>query len=184
MGEISAALEQVFTRYRADVRSVSGVYRAVYEGDPEFDSVRREVDAFAKAEGRRPRMLVVKLGQDGHDRGMKVIATAFADLGFDVDVGPLFQVPAEAARQAIENDVHVIGVSSQAAGHKVLVPQLVEELRGAGRGLDRGRGGRHRAAEGLRLPARARASAAIFGPGTAVPKAARDVLQVIRARRR
>ena len=184
VGEISAALEQVFTRYRADVRSVSGVYRAVYEGDPEFDSVRREVEAFARAEGRRPRMLVVKLGQDGHDRGMKVIATAFADLGFDVDVGPLFQMPAEAARQAIENDVHVIGVSSQAAGHKVLVPQLVEELRGAGRRQHRGGGGRHRPAQGLRLPARARGGARSSGPAPRCRSAAREVLQVIRARRR
>jgi methylmalonyl-CoA mutase len=183
VGEISAALEQVFTRYRADVRSVSGVYRAVYEGDPEFDSVRREVDAFAKTEGRRPRMLVVKLGQDGHDRGMKVIATAFADLGFDVDVGPLFQVPAEAARQAIENDVHVIGVSSQAAGHKVLVPQLIDELAAQGAASIAVVVG------GIVPPKdyaflRERGVAAIFGPGTAVPKAARDVLQVIRARRR
>ncbi len=183
VGEISAALEQVFTRYRADVRSVSGVYRAVYEGDPEFDGVRREVEAFAKAEGRRPRMLVVKLGQDGHDRGMKVIATAFADLGFDVVVGPLFQVPAEAARQAIENDVHVIGVSSQAAGHKVLVPQLVEELAAQG-------GSSIAVVVGGIVPPkdyaflRERGVDAIFGPGTAVPQASREVLQVIRDRRR
>ena len=183
VGEISTALEQVFTRYRADVRSVSGVYRAVYEGDPEFESVRRDVEAFARAEGRRPRMLVVKLGQDGHDRGMKVIATAFADLGFDVDIGPLFQVPAEAARQALENDVHVIGVSSQAAGHKVLVPQLVAEL------AAQGAGNIAVVVGGIVPPKdyaflREHGVAAIFGPGTAVPKAARDVLQVIRAHRR
>jgi methylmalonyl-CoA mutase len=183
VGEISAALEQVFTRYRADVRSVSGVYRAVYEGDPEFETVRREVDDFARAEGRRPRMLVVKLGQDGHDRGMKVIATAFADLGFDVDVGPLFQVPAEAARQAIENDVHVVGVSSQAAGHKVLVPQLVDELAAQGAGSIAVVVG------GIVPPKdyaylRERGVAAIFGPGSNVPAAAREVLRVIRARRR
>ncbi|MDP7573107.1 MAG: methylmalonyl-CoA mutase family protein, partial [Myxococcota bacterium] len=110
VGEISDALEKVYTRYRADVQTVSGVYRGVYEGDDEYDSVVRDVEAFATEAGRRPRLLVVKLGQDGHDRGMKVIATAFADLGFDVDVGPLFQLPAEAARQAIENDVHVVGV--------------------------------------------------------------------------
>jgi methylmalonyl-CoA mutase len=182
VGEISAALEQVFTRYRADVRSVSGVYRAVYEGDPEFEAVRREVEAFAKQRGRRPRMLVVKLGQDGHDRGMKVIATAFADLGFDVDVGALFQVPAEAARQAIENDVHVVGVSSQAAGHKVLVPQLVEELRKQG-------ATNIAVVVGGIVPPKDYAFLsehgvdAIFGPGTAVPSAARDVLRVIRARR-
>jgi methylmalonyl-CoA mutase len=183
VGEISSALEEVFTRYRADVRSVSGVYRAVYEGDPEFDSVRREVEEFGRSEGRRPRMLVVKLGQDGHDRGMKVIATAFADLGFDVDVGPLFQLPAEAARQAIENDVHVVGVSSQAAGHKVLVPQLVKELAAQG-------GGNIAVVVGGIVPPkdydflRERGVGAIFGPGTAVPGAAREVLKVIRARRR
>ncbi len=183
VGEISSALEEVFTRYRADVRSVSGVYRAVYEGDPEFESVRREVEEFSRVEGRRPRMLVVKLGQDGHDRGMKVIATAFADLGFDVDVGPLFQVPAEAARQAIENDVHVVGVSSQAAGHKVLVPQLVEALSAQG-------AGNIAVVVGGIVPPkdyaflREHGVGAIFGPGTAVPRAAREVLQVIRARRR
>src|SRR5207342_2745385 len=102
-----------------------------YQGDEDFTAVSREVAAFAQAEGRQPRMLVVKLGQDGHDRGMKIIATAFADLGFDVDVGPLFQTPEESARQAVENDVHVVGVSSQAAGHKTLVPQLIQALRDA-----------------------------------------------------
>jgi len=181
VGEISDALERVFTRYRADVQSVSGVYRGVFEGDDEFDSVLAEVEAFAAAEGRRPRMLVVKLGQDGHDRGMKVIATAFADLGFDVDVGPLFQLPAEAARMAVDNDVHVIGVSSQAAGHKTLVPELVRELEK----LDA-----HNVAVvvgGIIPPKdyeflKSRGVAAIFGPGTAVPQAAREVLQVIRAR--
>src|SRR5258708_4842244 len=125
VGEISDALEKVFTRHRAGIRSVSGVYGSAYQGDEGFARIRREVAAFAQEEGRRPRMLVVRLGQDGHDRGAKVIATAFADIGFDVDFGPLFQTPGEAARQAIENDVHVIGVSSQAAGHKTLVPQLL-----------------------------------------------------------
>jgi len=180
VGEISLALEHEFTRYRADVRSVSGVYSSIYRGDPEFDSVLGEVVEFGKAEGRRPRMLVVKLGQDGHDRGMKVIATAFADLGFDVDVGPLFQIPSEAARMAIENDVHVIGVSSQAAGHKTLVPQLLEELRK--------QGARHIAVVvgGIIPPRdyemlRECGVAAIFGPGTAVPVAAREVLRVIRS---
>ncbi|MDD3448224.1 MAG: methylmalonyl-CoA mutase, partial [Gammaproteobacteria bacterium] len=132
VGEISDALEKVFTRHRAVVRSISGVYGSAYEGDEGFMKIKQEVEAFAAAEGRRPRMLVVKLGQDGHDRGAKVIATAFADIGFDVDVGPLFQTPEEAARQAIENDVHVVGVSSQAAGHKTLVPQLIEALRAGG----------------------------------------------------
>jgi methylmalonyl-CoA mutase len=180
VGEISEALEQVFTRYRADVHSVSGVYRGVWEGDEEFDAIVKEVEDFAAREGRRPRMLVVKLGQDGHDRGMKVIATAFADLGFDVDVGPLFQVPAEAARQAVENDVHVVGVSSQAAGHKSLVPQLVEELRRQG-------AGNVAVVVGGIIPPRdyaflrEKGVAAIFGPGTPVPKAAREVLRVLRA---
>jgi methylmalonyl-CoA mutase len=182
VGEISDALEKEFTRYRADVRSVSGVYSSVYQGDEEFDSVLREVVEFAEVEGRRPRMLVVKLGQDGHDRGMKVIATAFADLGFDVDIGPLFQTPAEAARMAVENDVHVIGVSSQAAGHKTLVPQLVKELE------EHGVSGIAVVVGGVIPPKdyehlRAHGVAAIFGPGTPVPKAAREVLQVIRARR-
>ena len=182
VGEISDALERVYTRHRAEIRSVSGVYRSVYQGDEEFESIRNDVQAFAKEEGRQPRMLVVKLGQDGHDRGMKVIATAFADLGFDVDVGPLFQTPEEAARQAIENDVHAVGVSSQAGGHATLVPQLIEALGSAG------------AKEiavivGGVIPPRdydelrSKGAAAIFGPGTAIPKAAREVLAAIRARR-
>jgi methylmalonyl-CoA mutase cobalamin-binding subunit len=125
---MSDAMEEVFGRHKAEIRSISGVYGAAYEGDEDFAAILADVDAFAEAEGRRPRMLVVKMGQDGHDRGAKVIATAFADLGFDVDVGPLFQTPAEVARDAVENDVHVVGVSSQAAGHKTLVPQLIDEL--------------------------------------------------------
>jgi methylmalonyl-CoA mutase len=182
VGEISETLEQVFTRHRAEIRSVSGVYGAVYQGDEEFEAVRREVEEFAKAEGRRPRILVVKLGQDGHDRGMKVIATAFADLGFDVDVGPLFQMPEEAARQAIENDVHVVGVSSQAAGHKTLVPQLVAALR------QQGANDVVVVVGGVIPPKdyaylKEHGAAAVFGPGTPVPKAAREVLQAVRARR-
>jgi methylmalonyl-CoA mutase len=181
VGEISSALESVYTRHRADVRAVSGVYAASYQGDEGFQALTRDVAKFAEREGRRPRMLVVKLGQDGHDRGMKVIATAFADLGFDVDVGPLFQTPEEAARQAIENDVHVIGVSSQAAGHRTLVPELVKALRAQG-------------ADGIAVVVggiipprdydflRQSGVAAVFGPGTAIPKAARQVLDVIRAR--
>ncbi|MGH6887246.1 MAG: methylmalonyl-CoA mutase, partial [Geminicoccales bacterium] len=129
VGEISDALEQVYTRHRAVIRSVAGVYGAAYDGDEGFERICQEVDAFGEEEGRRPRLLVVKLGQDGHDRGARVIATAFADIGFDVDIGPLFQTPEEAARQAVENDVHVVGVSSQAAGHRTLVPRLVEALR-------------------------------------------------------
>jgi methylmalonyl-CoA mutase len=182
LGEISFALEKVYTRHRAEVRSVSGVYGGSYRGDDEFEAAQREVEAFAAQEGRRPRMLVVKLGQDGHDRGLKVIATAFADLGFDVDVGPLFQTPEEAAQQALDADVHVVGVSSQAAGHRTLVPELVEALRRKG------------APEiavvvgGIVPPRdypflREHGVAAVFGPGTAIPKAAREVLQVVRNRR-
>jgi methylmalonyl-CoA mutase len=183
VGEISAAMEKVFTRHRAEIRSVSGVYGGAYQGDEDFETVRREVAAFAEEEGRRPRMLVVKLGQDGHDRGLKVIATAFADLGFDVDVGPLFQTPEEAAQQAVDADVHVVGVSSQAAGHRTLVPELVAALHQKG-------AEEIAVVVGGIIPARDYAFlreqgvAAIFGPGTPVPKAARDVLQVLRARRR
>jgi len=182
VGEISAALEQVFTRHRATIRSVSGVYGALYEGDEGYRRIQREVEAFARAEGRRPRMLVVKLGQDGHDRGAKVIATAFADIGFDVDVGPLFQTPEEAARQAIENDVHVVGVSSQAAGHRTLVPQLVAALRqqGADEILV--------VCGGVIPPQdydflKAAGVAAIYGPGTNIPLAASEILRLIEKKR-
>ncbi|EWY40203.1 methylmalonyl-CoA mutase [Skermanella stibiiresistens SB22] len=178
VGEISDALEAVFTRHRAVIRSVSGVYGAAYEGDAGFASIQTEVKDFAEKEGRRPRMLVVKMGQDGHDRGAKVIATAFADIGFDVDVGPLFQTPDEAARQAIENDVHVIGVSSQAAGHKTLVPSLIEELRKAGSddivvvcgGVIPPQDYDFLLKSGV---------AAIYGPGTNIPKAAHEILGII-----
>jgi methylmalonyl-CoA mutase len=183
VGEISDALEKVFTRHRAVVRSVSGVYGSAYEGDEGFARIRREVAQFAQEEGRRPRMLVVKLGQDGHDRGAKVIATAFADIGFDVDVGPLFQTPDEAARQAIENDVHVIGVSSQAAGHKTLVPQLLDALRRSG-------GDDILVVCGGVIPPQDYAEllekgvAAIYGPGTNIPHAASEILGLIRRRRK
>jgi methylmalonyl-CoA mutase len=182
VGEISEALEKVYTRYQADTQSVSGVYSAVYKGDDDYDSVCADVQAFADEEGRRPRMLVVKLGQDGHDRGMKVIATAFADMGFDVDVGPLFQTPEEAARQAIENDVHVVGVSSQAAGHKTLVPLLIDAL------AEQGAANIAVICGGV-IPPRdyaflqEKGVSAVFGPGTAIPKAVREVLQVLRERR-
>jgi methylmalonyl-CoA mutase len=180
VGEISSTLERVFTRHRAEVRTVSGVYGSVYAGDEEFEAIRADVLRFAAEAGRRPRMLVAKLGQDGHDRGMKVVATAFADLGFDVDVAPLFTTPEEAARQAIENDVHVVGVSSQAAGHKTLVPQLVDALRAQGA---------HDIAVvvGGIIPPRDYAYlrehgvAGIFGPGTPIPRAAREVLDAIRS---
>jgi methylmalonyl-CoA mutase len=127
VGEISFALEKVFTRHRATFTSITGVYGAAYEGDGAFMEIQAEVEAFAKAEGRRPRILVAKLGLDGHDRGAHIVASAFADLGFDVDIGPLFQTPEEAAQQALENDVHVVGISSLAAGHRALVPKMVEK---------------------------------------------------------
>ena len=182
VGEISDALERVYTRHRAEIRTVTGVYGSVYKGDEAFEKVRRDVEAFAAEEGRRPRILVVKLGQDGHDRGMKVIATAFADLGFDVDVGPLFQIPAEAARQAIENDVHVVGVSSQAAGHRTLVPQLIAELRAQGAQDIVVVVGGVVPPKDYEFLAQAGA-AAVFGPGTPVPEAAAQVLAAIRAKR-
>ena len=123
------AMEKIFGRHSAEVKTLAGVYGAAYEGDEDFVTIQKSVEKFAKEEGRRPRMLVVKMGQDGHDRGAKVIATAFADIGFDVDVGPLFQTPEEAAQDAIDNDVHIIGISSQAAGHKTLAPKLIEILK-------------------------------------------------------
>jgi methylmalonyl-CoA mutase len=182
VGEISDALETVFTRHQAQVRSVTGVYGAAYEGDEGFRKIRTDVEAFGETEGRRPRMLVVKMGQDGHDRGARVIATAFADLGFEIDLGPMFQTPEEAAREAVENDVHIIGVSSQAAGHKTLVPQLIDALNKAGAGdilvvcggvippqdhdflFDHG-------------------VVAVYGPGTNIPAAAAEIMDIIRKRR-
>ena len=178
VGEITTALEACYGRHRADVQSITGVYGAAYAADEEFLKIQTEVAHFAEEEGRRPRLLVVKLGQDGHDRGAKIIATAFADIGFDVDIGPLFQTPAEAVRQAIENDVHVIGISSQAAGHRTLVPQVLEALQDQG------------AADilvicGGVIPPRDRTAllesgvVAIYGPGTHIPRAAREVLGLI-----
>ncbi len=181
IGEISDALERVWGRHRPETRTISGVYAGVSGGDEDYEAVRREVEAFAEAEGRRPRLLVCKLGQDGHDRGMKVIASAFADIGFDVDIGPLFQMPEEVARQAIENDVHAVGVSTQAGGHKTLIPQLIAALRAQG-AIDIA------VVAGGVIPPKdygdlhAGGVVAIFGPGTPVPKAAREVLAAIRAR--
>ncbi len=182
VGEISDALEKVFGRHRAVIRSISGVYGGAYEGDEDFERIRAQVEEFAGAEGRRPRILVAKLGQDGHDRGAKVIATAFADLGFDVDIGPLFQTPEEAARDAIENDVHVVGISSQAAGHKTLVPQLVDALREqGGREILVVVGGVIPAAD-YEFLEQAGVSA-VFGPGSNIPQAASRILELIRKRR-
>jgi len=182
VGEISDAMEEVFTRHRAVIRSISGVYGDAWEGDEAFERIRRAIDGFAAKEGRRPRMLVVKLGQDGHDRGAKVIATAFADIGFDVDIGPLFQTPDEAARQAVENDVHVIGVSSQAAGHKTLVPQLIEELKKQGAGdILVVCGGVIPPQDYAML--KAAGVSAIYGPGTSIPAAAAEILDLVEGRR-
>ena len=181
LGEISYALEKVWDRHKAVTRSISGVYKAEFNDKNEFDNVVRMTKEFEAREGRRPRILVAKLGQDGHDRGAKVISTAFADMGFDVDIGPMFQTPAEAAQQAVENDVHIVGFSSLAAGHKTLLPALVEELEKSGRGdimciiggvipapdyqflIDHG-------------------AACIFGPGTVIPVAAQKVLEELNNR--
>jgi methylmalonyl-CoA mutase len=181
VGEISDALERVYSRHRAVTPSITGVYGAAYMNDEGFMAIKAEVEDFAKVEGRRPRMLVCKLGQDGHDRGARVIATGFADLGFDVDIGPLFQTPEEAVREAIENDVHVIGVSSQAAGHKTLVPKVVEGLKKEGAediivicgGVIPPQDHEELLGSGI---------SAVFGPGTNILLAAREVLGIIRER--
>ena len=178
VGEISQAMENVFGRHQAVAQSISGVYRSEYEGDGEFMKIEEKIAKFASAQGRRPRILVVKLGQDGHDRGAKVIATAFADMGFDVDIGPLFQTPEEAAKQAIENDVHILGVSTQAAAHKTLVPMLIEALK-------------EQNAENILIVCggiipeqdipelESIGVGAVFGPGTNIAKAALKVLDLI-----
>jgi methylmalonyl-CoA mutase len=182
VGEISMAMEKVFGRHRAEVKTLAGVYGAAYEGDDGFAAIQKDVEAFAEEEGRRPRMLVVKMGQDGHDRGAKVIATAFADIGFDVDVGPLFQTPEEAAQDAIDNDVHVVGISSQAAGHKTLAPKLIEALEAAGAGdILVICGGVIPQQDYAFL--KSAGVKAIFGPGTNIPAAAQDILKLIRAAR-
>ena len=185
VGEVSDALEQVFGRHRADIQKVTGVYAAAYQNDddsPEgWERLKGEIAAFGEQHGRRPRVMIAKLGQDGHDRGAKVVATAFADLGFDVDIGPLFQTPEECARQAIENDVHVIGVSSQAAGHKTLVPELISELAKQG-------GSEVLVVVGGVIPAqdydflKKAGVAAIYGPGTNIPSAAAEILEILRGR--
>ena len=182
VGEISMAMENVFGRHRAEVKTLAGVYGAAYEGDEDFAAIQKSVESFAEEEGRRPRMLVVKMGQDGHDRGAKVIATAFADIGFDVDVGPLFQTPEEAAQDAIDNDVHVIGISSQAAGHKTLAPRLIEVLK------ERDAGDILVICGGV-IPQqdydflKSAGVKAIFGPGTNIPSAAQEILDLIREAR-
>ncbi|MAQ37925.1 methylmalonyl-CoA mutase [Thioclava sediminum] len=182
VGEISMAMEKVFGRHRAEVKTLAGVYGAAYDGDEGFAQIQKDVETFAEEEGRRPRMLVVKMGQDGHDRGAKVIATAFADIGFDVDVGPLFQTPEEAAQDAIDNDVHVVGISSQAAGHKTLAPKLIEALKEKGAediivicgGVIPQQDYDYLKKAGVK---------AIFGPGTNIPLAAREILDIVRQAR-
>ncbi|MDR1854764.1 MAG: methylmalonyl-CoA mutase [Azoarcus sp.] len=182
VGEVSDALEKVFGRYRANPQAVSGVYAAVVEADEDWKSLKADIEAFVAEEGRRPRIMIAKLGQDGHDRGAKVVASAFADLGFDIDIGPLFQTPEEAARHAVENDVHAVGCSSLAAGHKTLVPEIIRELNKLG------------ASDivtfvGGVIPVQdydalyAAGAKGIFGPGTPIPVCAREVLAQIRAAR-
>jgi methylmalonyl-CoA mutase len=179
VGEISDAMEEAWGRYNAPIRSIAGVYGSEYAEDSDFADVREEINQFAVDEGRRPRIMVAKIGQDGHDRGAKVISTAFADLGFDVDIGPLFQTPEEVVRQAIENDVHVIGISSQAAGHKTLVQQLmqvllaekVDDMVVVVGGVIPPQDYEYLYQQGV---------ACIFGPGTKIPQAAREVLSAVR----
>jgi methylmalonyl-CoA mutase len=175
LGEVSFALEKVFNRHKAVIRSVSGVYQSEFGQNPQIEQVRRLTDQFAEKHGRRPRILIAKMGQDGHDRGAKVVASAYADLGFDVDIGPLFQQPDEAARMASENDVHVVGISSLAGGHKTLLTQLVEELKKIGRDDIM-------IVVGGVIPPqdydflRANGADAVFGPGTFIPDAAKEIL--------
>jgi methylmalonyl-CoA mutase len=178
LGEISDALEAVFGRYQAQIRSISGVYRQEFGEDQSVQKIKEKIAAFEAIEGRRPRLLMAKLGQDGHDRGAKVVATAMADLGFDIDIGPLFQTPGEAARQAVENDVHVVAMSSLAAGHKTLLPALRDALKALGR-------------EDIMIvcggviPAQdydfllANGASAIFGPGTVIPQSALRTLDLL-----
>ncbi|HNM04988.1 MAG TPA: methylmalonyl-CoA mutase family protein, partial [Leptospiraceae bacterium] len=178
LGEISFAMEKVFGRHKAEIRTISGVYSSLNENNADFTAVKTRVEEFAKKKGRRPRMIVAKMGQDGHDRGAKVISTSFADMGFDVDVAPLFQTPAEVAKQAVENDVHIIGVSSQAAGHKTLIPELIGILK-------------KEKAEDILIVAGGviphqdydflykSGVAAIFGPGTVITQAAAKVMDLL-----
>ncbi|MFO0925424.1 MAG: methylmalonyl-CoA mutase family protein [Gemmataceae bacterium] len=181
VGEVSDALEKMWGRFRATNQTISGVYGAGFEQDPTWQALKQEVEAFATQEGRRPRVMIAKLGQDGHDRGAKVVATALADLGFDIDIGPLFQTPEEAARQAIENDCHAVGVSTLAAGHKTLVPALIKALK------DQGADDVIVFVGGV-IPVqdydflRQAGVAGIFGPGTPIPACARQVLAAIRGK--
>lgn len=176
LGEISDALEQVFGRYKANIRSIAGVYSKEISMDKDFAKARILADQFAELDGRRPRIMIAKMGQDGHDRGAKVIATSFADMGFDVDIGPLFQTPAEAAKQAVENDVHILGVSSLAAGHKTLIPQVIEELKKFGREDIMIVAGGVIPQQDYDFLYKAGVSF-VFGPGTVIAKSAQDILE-------
>ncbi|WP_291131366.1 methylmalonyl-CoA mutase [Flavobacterium sp. UBA7682] len=178
LGEISDALEAIFGRYKAQIRSFSGVYSKEIKNDESFEKAKQLADAFAKKEGRRPRIMIAKMGQDGHDRGAKVVATGYADVGFDVDIGPLFQTPEEAAKQAVENDVHILGVSSLAAGHKTLVPQVIEELKKYGREDIMVIVGGVIPAQDYQFLFDAGA-VAVFGPGTKISEAAINILEVL-----
>jgi methylmalonyl-CoA mutase len=180
VGEVSDALELIYGRHRADIQKVTGVYAAAYDSAEGWEKLQGEIAAFAESAGRRPRVMIAKLGQDGHDRGAKVVATAFADLGFDVDMGPLFQTPEECARQAIENDVHAVGISTLAAGHKTLVPAIIDELKKQGAddiivfvgGVIPQQDYRFLYEAGVK---------GIYGPGTPIPASAKDVLEQIRS---
>lgn len=178
LGEISSAMEKEFGRYKAQIRSFSGVYSKEMKKDPSFDKARQMADKFAELEGRRPRIMIAKMGQDGHDRGAKVVATGYADVGFDVDIGPLFQTPAEAAKQAVENDVHILGVSSLAAGHKTLVPQVIEALKKYGREDIMVIVGGVIPAQDYQYLFDAGA-VAVYGPGTRISDAAIEMLEVL-----
>ncbi len=178
LGEISDAMESVFGRYKAQIKSFSGVYSKEIKKDPSFEKARELANKFSELEGRRPRIMIAKMGQDGHDRGAKVVATGYADVGFDVDIGPLFQTPAEAAQQAIENDVHILGVSSLAAGHKTLVPQVIEEMKKLGREDIMVIVGGVIPAQDYQFLFDAGA-VAVYGPGTKISDAAIEMLEIL-----
>ena len=181
VGEISDAMEKVFGRYAATTQCISGVYASEFVDQSIIENIRKRVDAFQEKAGRRPRMLVTKMGQDGHDRGIKVVASAYADLGFDVDISPMFQTPEEAARMAVENDVHLVGVSSLAAGHRALVPQLIEGLKKEG-------GREIMVVVGGVIPPgdypflKDAGVAGVYGPGTPIPESAGEILDALEER--
>ena len=178
LGEISDACEEVVGRYKAVIRTISGVYSNETNDDPEFAKAKKMVAEFAKREGRQPRIMIAKMGQDGHDRGAKVVATGYADCGYDVDMGPLFQTPEESARQAVENDVHILGVSSLAAGHKTLVPQVIAELKKLGREDIVVIAGGVIPAQDYDFLYKA-GVAAIYGPGTPITKSAINMIEIL-----